>query len=111
MREPILVFSPGLRVYRSVSDAERVLLPGGVRPVDAFDAAARPLRIAEGGGFLGVFGRRGPRLVADASTAAGRRALRSRLAAALVQNGAPGPWAEGAPLGALVADALRRLPG
>jgi len=110
MRAPIVVFSPGLRVYRSVSDAERALLPGGLRPLDAFDAAARPLHIAEGGGLLALFGRRGPRLIAGSSSAGSRRALRDRLAEAVVQEGAPRPWADGAPLGALVADALRRLP-
>ena len=110
MRPPIVVLSPGLRVYPSSAAAERALLPGSVGSLDAFDAAARPLRIAERRGLLGLLGRRGPCLVAGATSAAARRALRDRLAEELVRAGAPRPWAEGAPLGALLAEAARRWP-
>jgi hypothetical protein len=109
MRAPILVFSPGLRVYRSASDAERALLPAGARSLDACDADARPLQAAERLGFFGLGSKR-LRLVARATTSRGRRALRDRLAAELVRSGAPRPWAEGAPWGALVAEAVRRFP-
>ncbi len=110
MRPPILVFDGGLRVYPSRSAAERALAPGGPRAVDAFDAAGRPLRLVPGGGGpLGFLHRGAVQLVAASTTAAARAQLRSRLADALVQQGAQRPWADGAPLGALVAEAARRL--
>jgi hypothetical protein len=110
MQAPILVFSGGLRVYRSRSAAERALAPGGPRALDAFDASGRPLRLVEGGrGWFGLLRKDGVRLAAGGSGADERRQLRARLAEALVQNGAPQAWAEGAPLGALVAEAARRL--
>ena len=112
MRPPILVFDGGLRVYPSVAAAERALAPGGPRPVDAFDASGRPLRLVDGGpGLFGLFKRSGVHLVSDASTADHRGQLRSRLADALVQRGAASKWAEGAPLGALLAEAAKRLAG
>jgi hypothetical protein len=111
MRAPILVFDRNLRVYRSRAAAERELAEGGLRPLDAYDATGRPLRLVEGGrSFLGLFARSGIRLVAGSASAGGRRELRSRLAEALVRDGAPERWAEGAPLGALVAEAARRMP-
>jgi hypothetical protein len=110
MRAPILAFDGGLRVYRSRSDAERALSAGGVRPLDAYDAAGRPLRLVEGGrSFLGLFPRSGVHLEASASSAGLRKDLRVRLAEALVRAGAKPRWAEGAPLGALVAEAARRM--
>jgi len=109
MRAPILLFSPGPRLYRSIPDAERALLPAGARPLDACDADGRPLEMAERRGFLGLGSKR-LRLVAGATTSRGRRTLRDRLAAELVRAGAPKPWAEGAPWGALVAEAVRRFP-
>ncbi len=112
MRPPILVFDGGLRVYPSRAAAERALAAGGPRPLDAFDAAGRPLRLVSGGGGLwGLFRRGGVQLAAGPASAEDRRGLRSRLADALVQNGAAARWAEGAPLGALVAEAARRLRG
>jgi hypothetical protein len=112
MRTPILVFDGGLRVYGSLADAERVLGEGGVRPVDAYDAAGRALRLVEGGrSFLGLFGRSSVHLQASGSSAGVRTELRVRLAEALVRAGAQPRWAEGAPLGALVAEASRRLRG
>ncbi len=110
MRAPILVFTGGLRVYPSRAAAERALAPGGAQPLDAFDASGRPLRLVEGSrGWFGLARRSGVRLQASPTSADVLRQLRARLAAALVQHGAPRPWAEGAPLGALVAEAGRRL--
>ncbi len=110
MRPPILVFDGGLRVYPSRAAAERALSLGGPRAVEAFDAAGRPLRLVPGGGgLLGFLHRGGVQLVADSTTAGARAQLRSRLADALVQQGAQQRWADGAPLGALVAEAARRL--
>ena len=110
MRPPILVFDGGLRVYPSQAAAERALAPGGPRPLDAYDGDGRPLRLVEGGsGLFGLFRRGGVHLTADATSAGARSQLRSRLADALVQHGAERRWAEGAPLGALLADAARRL--
>ena len=110
MRNPILVFDGGLRVYGSRADAERALAAGGVRPLDGYDAAGRPLRLVQGGrSLLGLFPRSGVHLEASASSADARKELRVRLAEALVRAGAQPRWAEGAPLGALVAEAARRL--
>lgn len=112
VRAPIFIFTGGLRVYGSQSDAERALAPLGVRALDAFDAAARPLVLRQGGrGWFGFPRRGGVRLEASAASAADRKQLRTRLAEALVQHGAERKWAEGAPLGALVAEAARRLRG
>jgi len=113
MRPPILVFDGGLRVYASRAAAERALGTSGPRPLDAFDGYGRPLRLLDGGrGWFGLFHRSGVHLAAGgASTAGGRATLRGRLAEALVQKGAARAWAAGAPLGALVAEAARRLPG
>jgi hypothetical protein len=110
MQAPILVFEGGLRVYPSRSTAERALAEGGPRALDAFDASGRPLRLVEGSrGWFGLLRKDGVRLVASSGGAGERRQLRLRLAEALVQTGAPRAWAEGAPLGALLADATRRL--
>jgi len=110
MRPPILVFEGGLRVYPSRAAAERAL-GSTPRALDAFDASGRPLRLEAGGqGIWGLFNRGGVHLAAGPSGAGERRKLRSRLADALVLQGAARPWAEGAPLGALVAEATRRLP-
>jgi hypothetical protein len=112
MRAPILVFTGGLRVYASRTAAERALSVGGARPVDAFDATGRPLHLSAGGrNWFGLTQKHGVRLEAASASADGRRQLRSRLAEALVQQGVSRPWAEGAPWGALVAEATRRLPG
>jgi hypothetical protein len=112
MRAPILDFASGLRVYASRGAAERALAGGGVRALDAFDASGRPLRLVEGGrGWFGLGRKSGLRLDARPTDADIRRALRVRLAEALVGHGAPRRWAEGAPLGALVSDAARRLGG
>ncbi len=112
MRPPIVVFDGGLRIYPSVAAAERALAPGGPRSLDAFDSSGRPLRLVEGGPDLfGLFKRSGVRLVADSATADNRGQLRSRLADALVQRGTAPRWAEGAPLGALLAEAAKRLRG
>ena len=112
MRAPILVFTGGLRVYASRTAAERALAPGGARALDAFDAAGRPLHLVVGGrGWFGFRRKDGVRLEAGASSADERRLLRTRLGEALVPLGVARPWAEGAPLGALVAEAARRLRG
>jgi hypothetical protein len=112
MRSPILVFEGGLRLYPSPGAAERALAPGGPRALDAFDGAGRPLRLVQrGGGLFGFLHPSGVQLVALASNAGGRAQLRTRLADALVQQGAQRRWADGAPLGALVAEAARRLRG
>jgi hypothetical protein len=112
MRAPILLFGGGLRVYPSRAAAERALAAGGPRALDAFDAAGRPLRLVEGGrGWLGFRRKDGVHLEADATGAEVRKRLRTRLAEALVQAGAKRRWAEGAPLGALVAEAARRFRG
>ncbi|MGO9828578.1 MAG: hypothetical protein ACLPJH_00450 [Myxococcaceae bacterium] len=113
MRPPILVFDGGLRAYASRAAAERALGPRGPGRLDAFDASGRPLRLLDGGrGWLGLFHKAGVHLApAAGSTAGHRETLRARLATALVQHGAAKPWADGAPLGALVAEAVRRLPG
>ena len=110
MRPPILVFEGGLRVYPSRAAAERALAPGGPRALDAFDAAGRPLRLVPGGGgLLGFLHRGGVQLVAGSTSAGERAQLRVRLGQALVQQGTQQRWADGAPLGALVAEAARRL--
>jgi hypothetical protein len=112
MRPPILVFSGGLRVYASRSAAERALAPGGPRALEAFDATGRPLQLRAGGrGWFGFRHADGVHLEAGDSTSQERQRLRARLAEVLVQHGAKLPWAEGAPLGALVAEAAKRLPG
>jgi hypothetical protein len=109
MQAPILVFDGGLHLYPSRSAAERALA-GGPRPLDAFDGKGRPLRLVEGSrGWLGLFRRGGVHLEAREATAEERRQLRLRLAAALAAKGVPLPWAEGAPLAALMAEAARRL--
>jgi hypothetical protein len=110
MRNPILDFTQGLRVYASSAEAERALAQGAVRALDAFDASGRPLHLVEGGrGWFGLGRKSGLRLDARRADADTRRALRSRLVEALASHGASRKWAEGAPLGALVADAARRL--
>ena len=110
MRPPILVFDGGLRVYPSRAAAERALAPGGLRALDAYDASGRPLQLVDGGrGLFALFQRSGVHLAAGPGGAQQRRQLRSRLAEALVQRGAAQRWADGAPLGALVAEAERRL--
>ena len=112
MRAPSLVFTGGLRVYGSQSEADRALAPGGVRALDAFDAGGHPLRLRQGGrGWFGFARKDGLHLEASAATATERKQLRTRLVEALVQHGAERRWAEGAPLGALVAEAARRLRG
>jgi hypothetical protein len=112
VRTPILIFTGGLRVYASRAEAETALGRDGLRPLDAFDASGRPLRLLEGGrGWFGFKRRGGVRLEAGATSAGGRRELRARLAGVLVENGVTRKWAEGAPLGALVAEAARRLRG
>jgi hypothetical protein len=110
MRAPILVFTGGLRVYSSRVAAERALASGGARPVEAFDASGRSLQLVSGGrGWFGFARAEGVHLEAGPATAEGPRALRRRLADAVVQAGASKAWAEGAPLGALVEDAVRRF--
>src|SRR5277367_3843682 len=112
MRAPILVFSGGPRAYASRAAAERALAPGGARAVDAFDAEGRVLQLRPGRRSWFGFGQaHGVQLVAGPPSAEARRTLRTRLADALIQAGAPRPWAEGAPLGALVQDAASRLSG
>ena len=112
MRLPILVFDGGLRAYLSRGAAERALAPAGPRTLDAYDASGRPLELVDRGrGLWGLFGGRGLRLTARAGTSDDRRQLRRRLAETLIQQGAARRWAEGAPLGALVAEAARRLRG
>jgi hypothetical protein len=112
VRPPILVFLGGLRVYASRARAEAALAAAKPGALDAFDASGRQLRLAEGGrSWLGFRRRTGVRLEADAAHAADGQRLRARLLEALVSKGAPRPWAEGAPLGALVADAARRFGG
>jgi hypothetical protein len=112
MRAPILVFNGTLRVYPSRSAAERVLAPGGPRALDAFDAAGRPLQLRAGGrGWWGLPRREGVHLEAGPTSPAELQRLRARLADVLVQLGAKQPWAVGAPLGALVAEAAKRLRG
>jgi hypothetical protein len=112
MRPPILVFTGGLRVYPSRGAAERALSPGGARAVEAFDGTGRPLQLLPGGRrWFGFRREGGAHLEAGHATSQVRQRLRARLAEVLVQNGAKLPWAEGAPLGALVAEAARRFPG
>jgi len=110
MRPPILVFGAGLSVYRSRSSAERALAPGGPRTVDAFDASGRPLNLRPGGrGWFGLVRGDGVHLETGPASAQDGQRLRARLADVLLQHGAKRPWAEGAPLGALVAEAERRF--
>jgi hypothetical protein len=112
MRPPILVFTGGLHVHPSAAAAERALAPAGVQWLDAFDASGRPLQLRAGSrGWFGFRRNAGVHLEAGPATADTRRALRLRLAEALVQAGAPRPWADGAPLGALVAEAAKRFRG
>jgi hypothetical protein len=108
MRTPLVIFSPNLRLFRSPAEAERALTPEGIRPLDGFDAGGRPLRLVQRSGWRRLFQGAGVALEAGASTASGRREFRLRLAEEVVRLGAPRPWAEGAPLGALVAEAARR---
>ncbi len=111
MLPPILVFTGGLRVYRSRSAAERALAAGGPRALEAFDATGQPLQLRPGGrGWFGLR-REGVHLEPGSASADGRARLRTRLAEVLVQQGTPPAWAEGAPLGALLAEAQKRLPG
>jgi hypothetical protein len=112
MRAPILVFEGRLRVFASPEAAERALAAGGPRVLDATDAEGRPLRLVEAqAGWLGLFRRRGLRLVAGRSGASERRRLRERLVPVLVQSGESARWAEGAPLGALLQKAAQSFPG
>jgi hypothetical protein len=112
MRAPILVFTGGLRVYASRSAAERALAPGGPRALDAFDATGRPLQLRAGGrGWFGLRREGGVHLEAGHTSSEQPQRLRARLTEVLVQHGAQLPWAQGAPLGALVAEAAKRLRG
>jgi hypothetical protein len=112
MRPPILVFTGGLRVYPSRGAAEGALSPGGPRAVEAFDASGRPLQLQPGGrGWFGFHRAGGAHLEAGHASSQDAQRLRARLAEALVQHGAKRPWADGAPLGALVAEAAKRFPG
>jgi hypothetical protein len=112
MRAPIFVFTGGLRAYPSAAAAERALAVGGPRALDAWDAAGAPVRLLPGRrGWFGLTQARAVRLEALPTGASERQQLRARLAEALVEQGTARAWAEGAPLGALVAEASRRFGG
>ena len=112
MRAPILVFTGGLRLYPTPGAAERALAPCGPRTLDAFDATGRPLQLRGGSrGWFGLGRKEGVHLEAGPASAEATRDLRVRLAEALVRAGAPAAWAQGAPLGALLAEAARRFRG